>query len=297
MNYGVGYSGNYTGDSIENIVGYQDFKRRQYEQQHEERLARAGERRQKRDAATQNTNSSSAVWMPEPVQVDPVEAERQRKAEEARHKAWLKKQEAIRLAEEKRKNERLEVLSRMSRTQKVLHFLWIISPIYIMLSAFNSLREKTTAEKAKLGTNLSKSVEIQFGIKKVQAVLTPTKKLVNRLIPAVTWKVVSSVLGIVAFGGVLKLGGGLILAVPAAVLGFYLLKLCRYFTYAVSVYLLALAYHLGSKLEEFIWWAEEATGRVVEKVQAVMVALLKLTLFIATLGFIAGLIILVAKLQ
>ncbi|WP_417387431.1 hypothetical protein [Gimesia sp.] len=297
MTYGLGYTGVYTGGSVENTAGYQEFKRRQYAQQHEERLARAGERQKKREAATQNTNSSSAVWIPEPVEVDPVEAERQRKIEEARHKAWLKKQEAIRLAEEKRKKERLEVLSRMSRKQKVLHFLWITSPIYIMLCAFNSLLEKATAEKDKLGTNLNRSVEIQFGIKKVQAVLTPIKNLVNRLIPAVTWKVVSSVLGIVAFGGVLKLGGGLVFAVPAAVLGFYLLKICRYFTYAVSVYLLALAYHLGSKLEEFIWWAEEATGRVVEKVQAVMLALLKLTLFIAIFGFIAGLIMLVAKLQ
>ncbi|MCA9005144.1 MAG: hypothetical protein KDA70_07695 [Planctomycetaceae bacterium] len=303
MSYEWGNSGVYTGDGVANSLGYLEYQKRQREKQQTEYREMMQNLKNAREAkARTRAAKNQSYQIPEPQPLSPEEEKRRQEEAEARRQQRLREEAARREAEEKqrreqekRRKDRIEVLSQMSRKEKVMHFLWVISPLRILMIAMNSLREKVTAEKENLDTNLKNSVELQFGITKLEAVLAPIRRLVHKSIPAVTWKAISGVLALVAFIGILYQGGGLLLAVPSAAFGYYLITISRYFSYGATVYFLALLYRLGSKLEDMIWWAEEATVRVVEKVQTALVVLFKLILLVGGFSFIAGIIMLFAK--
>ena len=54
------------------------------------------------------------------------------------------------------------------------------------------------------------------------------------------------------------------------------------------VCLFALAIRIGDKIEDFIWWAEEATTRLVEMTWNALIFLLKVTLVIAVCALSMG---------
>jgi hypothetical protein len=278
MSYDWGNSGVYTGEGVANTLGYLEYQKRQREkQQAEYRETIQNIKNAQKAKARARAAKNQSYQIPEPQPLSPEEEKRRQEEAEARREA----EEKLRQEREQRRQERLIAWNKMSRKEKTLHLLWLISPLRLVCYLVETAQQRLTEYKAELSESFNNSRELTFGHKTMLKIWSPFETFATKFIPAVTWKMMSSLIAFTVFAWILKLGAPWWLALLLAVPGFYTLRLIGLTTRASLTYFFACVFRLGDLLQNFIWWLEETTERVLQWSWKALIVVFKLAVLAA----------------